>query len=261
MLTLSHQWITAAIQRAVDDKTAKKLLGDSFKRQLKYDGTYSAVTFICTKTDDILESEVADSLNLDAEVGESWARIEDIRGQQRKLKRQISELKDEKYAVDNQIDELDAKADVWEELQSKLNDGETVYQPKDDGKKRKRKGRPVGSRKRRSSFDSDSEDDDNYASDDSEKENSQAKQEDENRIPLTEDKIDDELAAIRTQKKDLRKSKKTFDEKISGIKKQLAELNDEEETLTSQVKSVCIKGRNEYSRGAIKNDFAQGIKE
>lgn len=35
-------WIVAPINRAVDDKTAKTLLGDSFKRQLKFDGTSSS---------------------------------------------------------------------------------------------------------------------------------------------------------------------------------------------------------------------------
>lgn len=43
-------WIVSPINRAVDDKAAKNLLGQSFRRQLKYDGTYSAVTFICSKT-------------------------------------------------------------------------------------------------------------------------------------------------------------------------------------------------------------------
>ena len=43
-------WIVSPINRAVDDKVAKNLLGSTFRRQLKYDGTYSAVTFICSKT-------------------------------------------------------------------------------------------------------------------------------------------------------------------------------------------------------------------
>jgi hypothetical protein len=43
-------WIVSPIHRAVDDKAAKHLLGSTFRRQLKYDGTYSAVTFICSKT-------------------------------------------------------------------------------------------------------------------------------------------------------------------------------------------------------------------
>jgi GTPase SAR1 family protein len=44
-------WIFADIVRAVTDKTAKELLGDSFRRQLVLDGMCSDVTFIYTKTD------------------------------------------------------------------------------------------------------------------------------------------------------------------------------------------------------------------
>lgn len=43
-------WIVSPINRAVDDKAAKNLLGSAFRRQLKFDGTYSAITFICSKT-------------------------------------------------------------------------------------------------------------------------------------------------------------------------------------------------------------------
>ena len=35
-------WIVAPIIRAVDDKAAKNLLGESFKRQLKMDGGFSS---------------------------------------------------------------------------------------------------------------------------------------------------------------------------------------------------------------------------
>ena len=35
-------WIVAPINRAVDDKAAKSLLGESFKRQLKMDGGFSS---------------------------------------------------------------------------------------------------------------------------------------------------------------------------------------------------------------------------
>ena len=58
-------WIVAPITRAVDDKSAKTLLGESFKRQLKIDGAYNSVTFICSKTDDISLTEAIDSLKLD----------------------------------------------------------------------------------------------------------------------------------------------------------------------------------------------------
>lgn len=37
----------------MDDKSAHKLLGDSFRRQLLMDGGFSTVSFICSKSDDI----------------------------------------------------------------------------------------------------------------------------------------------------------------------------------------------------------------
>lgn len=258
MKACTSLWITAAIQRAVDDKTAKNLLGDSFKRQLKYDGTYSAVAFICTKTDDILESEVAASLNIEGTVGESWAMIEDLRNQQRELKRKMGDLKDRKTGVDDEMEELDTKSDQWEDLATRIRDGETVYRPSINAiKRRKRSLSPGRHRKRRGSVDIDS--DGSYDSDASDKENSQPVQ--EARIPLTEDEIEGELVQIKSQKKELRMSRKTLDGDISTTKMELSSIVSREKALLSQVKSICIKGRNDYSKGGIKNDFAMGIKE
>lgn len=68
-------WIVAPINRAVDDKAAKSLLGESFKRQLKMDGSFNSVTFICSKTDDISIEEAQTSLGLDEEMEPSWAEM------------------------------------------------------------------------------------------------------------------------------------------------------------------------------------------
>lgn len=43
-------WVVAPIKRAVDDGTAKELLGEQFKRRLLMDGQYGNVSFICTQT-------------------------------------------------------------------------------------------------------------------------------------------------------------------------------------------------------------------
>lgn len=256
-------WITAAIQRAVDDKTAKKLLGDSFKRQLKYDGQYSAVTFICTKTDDILESEVSHSLNLDADVGDTWAQIEDLRRQVDKHKLEMGDLKDKKAAMDAMADELDVKTEEWEDLLIKLTDGQPVSRPPGSKKKRKRQSGPGGQRKRPGSFEPDSDSDDTCDSDGvtSDKENGQLPSAEEHRSPLTEDEIEKELAGFKTEKKDLRNAKKPLTARITEVKKQVAGLTAKEKSLLAEIKSACIKGRNEYSRVAIKNDFALGIRE
>ncbi|KAG8716350.1 hypothetical protein FRC09_015864 [Ceratobasidium sp. 395] len=59
-------WIAAPITRAVDDKTAKDLLGEAFRTQLM-NGNYddSTITFIATKTDDLSCTEVIGALGLD----------------------------------------------------------------------------------------------------------------------------------------------------------------------------------------------------
>ncbi|KAF6820095.1 hypothetical protein CPLU01_12869 [Colletotrichum plurivorum] len=73
-------WIVAPINRAVDNKTAKELMGDHFKRQLHLDGSFKAVTVICSKTDDMtLESAVTNlKIKLDPETKEAWAKAKDL---------------------------------------------------------------------------------------------------------------------------------------------------------------------------------------
>jgi len=51
-------WVVAPIKRAVDDGTAKDLMGAEFKRRLLMDGQYGNVAFICTQTDDCEATEI-----------------------------------------------------------------------------------------------------------------------------------------------------------------------------------------------------------
>ncbi|EFE39643.1 hypothetical protein TRV_05673 [Trichophyton verrucosum HKI 0517] len=60
----SSLWVVAPITRAVDDHSARTLLGDGFKRQLQLDGGMGQLAFICSKTDDINLSEAADDPGL-----------------------------------------------------------------------------------------------------------------------------------------------------------------------------------------------------
>lgn len=85
--------------------------------------------------------------------------------------------------------------------------------------------------------------------------------EDEHATPLTNVEISAELSKIKARKKDLRKSRSSLKETVSRNKKELSALTNKEKTLRSDIKSVCVKARNDYSRAAIKNDFAMGIKE
>lgn len=260
-------WIVAPITRAVDDKTAKSLLGDTFRRQLKYDGAYSAVTFICSKTDDISVTEAAESLEIEDEIHDSWTRVQHLEETNRKIRSQLSDFRTEKDDCDDQIDEVEQEWEKWDALATKISDGQTVYAPSDKpARKRKRSTKPSASRKNRRSgdFDIDDDDDDDFLddvesiSDSSDKENSQP---DENRQPLTEEDIDNKLDALRQQKKAIRQTKREIDQKMALLRKDIEANKEEMAALNHEVKSVCIKGRNEYSRKAIKHDFAMGIKE
>lgn len=57
-------WVVADIRRAVNDKTAKALLGEHFRRQLMMDGQYGAISFVCTMTDQMMKNEIVRLVDL-----------------------------------------------------------------------------------------------------------------------------------------------------------------------------------------------------
>ncbi|KAI1268139.1 hypothetical protein F5Y18DRAFT_377543 [Xylariaceae sp. FL1019] len=257
MRTCTGLWICAPITRAVDDKTAKNLLGDSFKRQLKYDGTYSSVSFICSKTDDISITEAADSLGLDEDISASWAETEDLRERKYSLQNKIKDLKGAKASLAEQLEDCETATEQWEELQARARQGDTVFAPSNGSKKRKRGGRPSGSRKNLEASDTDDEWEASD-SDSSDKENSQP---DGSGEPLTEDDVEAKLMSFRARRKEIREERRTLDSQMSELRDEIANAKNARDTILAKVKAVCIAGRNNYSREAIKLDFAMGIKE
>jgi prefoldin subunit 5 len=234
MKSCTGLWIVAPINRAVDDKTAKSLLGDSFKRQLQYDGTYSAVSFICSKTDDISITEAAESLGLEAEISESWDSAEDLRKTKRSLQSKISDLKEAKATLGEQLDECEAKTDLWEDLQSQVSSGKTVYAPSANFKKRKRTGRPSKSRK---NLDSSDVDDDWDASDSgsSDKENSQAE---EICKTLTEEDVEEQVSSLRAQRKNIRGERRSLDSQIAELRKEIEQAEQEREGILADLIAI-----------------------
>ena len=253
-------WITADIQRAINNKAAKQLLGDSFKRQLKYDGAISAITFICTKADDILTTEVKNSLNIEDEVGDYWEQIEILVQRRDTLALHIDNLKKQKGALEEQLEDLETSFEQWEELLENLSDDERAHRPSEISKKRKRKTSLGPQQETQGSVDdllmSDDIDGFDLTADTEISEDSQAQ-----KIALTEDEIKDELASIRTKRKEARKSKKSLDKTLSKAEQELTEVATEEAVLQSESRSLCIRGRSQYVKESIKQDFALGIKE
>ncbi|KAI0148196.1 hypothetical protein F4776DRAFT_606585 [Hypoxylon sp. NC0597] len=253
MKSCTGLWIVAPITRAVDDKTAKSLLGDSFKRQLKYDGTYSAVSFICSKTDDISITEAVDSLDLEEEISESWNKTEELEKSKRGSQSYLAELKERKGVLDREVDEIDNSCDLWDEIQDDISMGKTVYAPPNYSKKRKRPQKRFQSRKSRGSYGPGADDD--YDNDSSDKENSQSDK------PLTEQDVEEKLASFKAQRKKKREERRELNAQIANVRNQIEETEAERQVILAEIKARCIQGRNNYSRGAIKQDFSMGIRE
>lgn len=240
-------WITAGIDRAISNKAAQELLGNSFKRQMKYDGAFSGATFVCTKSDDILTAEVEKSLNVEDEVEDYRQQIELLGSKIDELNVHIEGLKKQKDDAEEQYELLEASSEQWEELSEKLTNGEPVYRPLENSKKRKRKD---------DHYDSGDIDDSDAAG---ARENSQASR--DQKTSLTKDEIEKELTSIKAQKKQARITKKSITEQITESEKELTEANAKEAKMQSEMRSLCIRGRNKYLKASIKRDFALGIKE
>jgi hypothetical protein len=89
----SHIWIAAPIKRAVDDCTAKELMGEQFKRRLFMDGQYGNVSFICTHTDECETTEIVrDHADVARQDSERWERISALQDEIRSNDKEKSEI-------------------------------------------------------------------------------------------------------------------------------------------------------------------------
>lgn len=257
-------WIVAPITRAVDDKAAKTLLGDSFKRQLKLDGGFSNVTFICSKTDDISITEAIDTLELEDQVqalDEQQAKLEqDIKAHKSKME----DLKESQQVYQQAARDAGDAIEIWEELKDRYDDGKKVYAPAFKTTKRKKNGPTEKSRKKRHVDDEDSDADFIVIDDDDNSDHSRTDDEDEvqaPREPLTEEEINAKLKELKEAKKNARRAGLEIKPHIEELRLHIREAQTKIKAIKAEISRICISGRNEYSREAIQNDYAAGIKE
>ncbi|KAF7869938.1 hypothetical protein EAF04_004722 [Stromatinia cepivora] len=258
-------WICAPINRAVDDKAAKSLLGESFKRQLKYDGQFSRITFICSKTDDISVLEASDSLGLEDAMAEDYATIDQIDKQLDELKAKIADLKESIAVYSGVYNDADESLDIWDDLRRDIDAGEAVYAPKaKPGKSPKRKRSPSSRKSRKKMKISEDEDDDEDQEDEEEVSDDETEAEEEDLDkgdPLTIEDIEQKIDELKDTKKQARKEKVALELEIKDVKKQSKEFDQKRKEIDTRMRAICIDGRNKYSKGAIQQDFATGIKE
>ncbi|KAI0786384.1 hypothetical protein C8Q75DRAFT_771545 [Abortiporus biennis] len=149
-------WILAPITRAVDDKTARDLMGDAFKMQLMNCSSYddNAITFIASKCDDISCSEVIRALNLDddPELERIEEEIDSCKVEEEEWKEKKVEAENNARDTDKGLKEIRAMLSEYKDHLNALQNDEP-FEPILTGKKKSNK-----SKKPKSSDDSESND-------------------------------------------------------------------------------------------------------
>lgn len=179
---------------------------------------------------------------------------------QQSLKKAMQDLRESKATYGEVMGDADEQLEVWEALRDQTEEGKIVYVPS-DGKKRKQSSTDRGHRKKQRKL-SDDEGDDDYNNDPEEYADEDNDQIVEDRgPPLTEDAIGAKITELRSTKKEARRERTELDRKIAAIRKEIDIAHEAEERIVGEMQHLCISGRNSYSKGAIQQDFAQGIKE
>lgn len=221
-------WVVAPITRIVDDKVAQNLLGMSFKRQLQFDGLYSAITVVCTKTDDISVTEALRSMPMGHSIRQDCMTMATLEKTEQRLIMESSLVNKRIADLSGLVDKCDEDVEQLE-LSLESQDDETL----DDNTNT-------------SSSEEDSLDD--------------SAERQEKRVDSREEAIR-RLASLRAEKKAIRAEKSDLQEKAKSLREDLDKARFDIGGLKSGIKSACIQYRNQYSRPVIRQQFAEGLKE
>jgi hypothetical protein len=197
-----------------------------------------------------------------------WSKCDNLVRKMRALKEQLDRLKETKSDYSQVIEAAEEELEVWEKLKEDFDDGKTVYPPplNTGGARKRKRGRPKTIFAKRARLD-DSEDDfiDNSSSAERDNEGDEESDVDSEHEqlpePLTEGKIMEKIGDLRSTKKEGRQQRAQIDDEIKDLRRQMREVEQEGDAVEAVISQKCIQGRNEYSKGAIQQDFAAGIKE
>lgn len=234
--------------------------------------TLIRVTFICSKTDDISIVEAQDSLGLDEEMGALWENRNRYENELKRHKRELAELKQSREDYAEAMEEAEEQLEIWETLKDDVESGKTVYAPLPklpSAKKRKSNagssGKPRKKQRRSSGSDTDGDKGDSDHADDASDASREHEKEDfpeqERGDPLTEEQVESRISELKGTKKDGRRQRLQLEEKIKALRAEMAEIENADQEIEAEMSRMCISGRNNYSKGAIQQDFAAGIRE
>lgn len=126
-------WVVAPIKRAVDDGTAKELLGEQFERRLLMDGQYGNVSFICTQTDDCEPTEIMrDHQDVAMKEPGRWEKMKAIRDELAEIEKILLDLESKGEELKMTFDEAKEEAiQCQKELSEEAEDEQDGEEPED----------------------------------------------------------------------------------------------------------------------------------
>ncbi|KAK6219041.1 hypothetical protein LQW54_002543 [Pestalotiopsis sp. IQ-011] len=268
-----YVWVVAPITRAVDDKTARKLMGESFKLQLKLDGKYDRVSFICSKTDDISIVEASNSFRLDEEISACQRKLQDIQVEVAKNEDEVKSI----FVDFKQVEALEGQnheqlAHWQKQLHNVITGMEarpySALPLKRIGSAREKsclkKPRLTIDLDEMMSFsDSDSDIDNTEVQEEAKEVKQEEIKVEENcdEKPLTIDQVWKEINKLQTEKLSLQRKRDKLEAEADPVRRALKQSRKTHAKLRTELKSFCIQRRNEFSTKAIKQDFADGLRE
>ncbi|RAK78295.1 uncharacterized protein BO72DRAFT_80173 [Aspergillus fijiensis CBS 313.89] len=228
MKRCSAHWIVAPINRAVNDKIAHDLLGKNFKIQMHMNNAFNDITFVCTKTDDLVPAEVLQSLGLELPpidgLEEFSDRLDAPKIKTREFRDRREQIRTELEPIEDEIDDLE------ERLRGEdINLDAALLTPQ--------------KRKKTRIHDDSAQDALLRLSDDAGMEYSDSDDAEDDVHELLR-----HLQSLRAQRKKLQSQRRDTDRKIAKYQKH--ELDD---------LRFCIAARNKFAKEQIKHDFSQTI--
>ncbi|KAI8949489.1 hypothetical protein F4801DRAFT_403829 [Xylaria longipes] len=253
-------WVVSMIARAVDDQAAQELLGTGFKQQLKLDGNYSNVTFVCSKTDDINVHEAADRLGLTENVKKLSSAKHNL--SEFEVSSELKKLKERQKAISIYAEEVDNHIDRYEKLRRRQANGKIVTPPTERPIKRKTRAHLTrATKRRRVGLDEGSQDTQWVSTEDRWEDLEKGMPQFSAGHHLTQQDIQLMTDYLRSQKQTAIDEKATLEDRIYHDEERLDNLHEEVQKLEEQLHVACASGRNDRSRQAIRDQFALGLKE
>lgn len=253
-------WVVAPITRAVDDKSAHTLMGITFQQQLQFDGTYSNITMICSKADDISVTEVTKRLRNDEVYGRKLDGIDaEITESKQQLiaKREALDGLEKRMKTCDSIRKANEKrmAELASALGSSTGDDVVMVSP---GKHHlARPSLPKPKRVLRAAGGPGSDD-----SSDTEESDPDSDSDKGEEVSMSKLQVKQEMDSLKKDNKDQKELKKTLKPQRKPLSKEIKILEKAyKETLKDKRRQLCIEFRNSYSRTAVQTKFRHSVQE